>query len=554
MEKPNHFPGGQVPGGQGPPPNSRGGAPPDSGIAKTASIVGGATLLSRLAGLARDQVIGFYFGTSAATDAFAVAFRVPNLFRRLLAEGALTAAFVPVFTRTLETDGPKEAGILFKNMFTLLALVLAALSLLGVVFAPEVVSVLVPGFQSEPEKYQLTVFLTRVLFPYIFFMGLGALFMGALNARGFFAAPALGPFVGNLAIIGGAVFFTSRLGTPVLGLALGAMAGGALQLAIQLPSLRRAGLPLRPGWGFRSPGVKKILLLMGPAALGAAVYQLSIFINTILASFLPLGSLSYLYFADRLMQFPLGIFAVAIGTATLPTLARQNARGDQAGFMASVRFALGLSFFITVPAMVGLVVLALPLVTFLFQRGEFTVQSSLGTAIALQAYAFGLPFLSGAGILARVFYSRANTKTPALVGMGSLAAGVVAALILMRPFQHMGLALASSISSLINFFWLYSLLLAREKNFPGLEMFRELASYFVIAGLMGLAVWPLSAWAADSAGFGALAVNTLVAVVLGVAVYFILSLVTRRPHLLYFIKRLKRKLGRGSSSSCGRMS
>jgi integral membrane protein MviN len=518
-----------------------------SNIARTATVVGAATLLSRLAGLAREQVIAYFFGTSAAVDAWVAAFRIPNLFRRLLGEGALTAAFVPVFTRTMEEGGPEAARDLFKNVFTLLALVLAVLSLLGVIFAPQFVSVIAPGFRLDPERYQLTIFLTRVLFPYIFFMGLGALFMGALNSKGYFVAPALSPFVGNLAIIGGAVFLSSRMELPILGVALGAMAGGFLQLAVQLPSLRRAGLSLRPGWNFKSPEVKKVLLLMGPAALGGAVYQLSIFINTYLASFLPIGSVSYLHFADRLMQFPLGIFAVAIGTATLPALARQNAQGDQEGFVQSTRFALGLSFFITVPAMVGLAVLAKPLVTFLFEHGEFTRQSTQGTAIALQAYAIGLPFLSGAGILARVFYGRANTKTPALVGMGSLALGTAAALILRGPFQHMGLALASSITSIVNFFWLYSLFLNREAAFPGREMLKEVISYFLLAGLMGLAVWPLGAWAYASTTFLELAWKTLAAVALGVAVYFALSLLTRRPHLVFLTDRVKRKLGRRRS-------
>lgn len=513
-------------------------------IARTAGLVSGATLLSRLAGLVRDQVIGYYFGTSAATDAFAVAFRIPNLFRRLLGEGALTAAFVPVFTRTLEEGGDGAARSLFRNVFTLLALVLAALSLLGIILAPLVIMVMVPGFRKDPETYQLTVFLARVLFPYIFFMGLGALFMGALNSKGRFTAPALGPFVGNLAIIGGAVLLAARLDVPVLSLAIGAMVGGALQLAIQLPSLRRAGLSLRPSWDFKNPEVRQILTLMAPAALGASVYQLSVFINQCLASFLPEGSISYLYFADRLMQFPLGIFAVAIGTAVLPALSRQSAQGDQEGFIQSARFALGLSFFVTVPAMAGLAVTALPLVTFLFQRGDFTSQSSLGTAIALQAYALGLPFLSGAGILARIFYGRSDTRTPALVAVKSLAVGLAAALILMWPLQHMGLALASSISSIVNFFWLYSLVLSREAGFPGREMLKEVASYFLLAALMGLAVWPLANWAAKAELFQDLALRTLTAVFVGIAVYFTLALATRRPHLAFLTNRLKKKFGR----------
>lgn len=508
-------------------------------------MVGVSTLLSRVAGLARDQVMAYFFGTaSIAAAAFVVAFRIPNLLRRLLGEGALTVAFVPVFTRTLAEGGKSAAANLFRNMFTLLVLVLALVSLAGVLLAPRIVMIIAPGYVDSPDLFDATVLLTRILFPYIFFMGLGALFMGALNSCGCFAAPALGPFVANLTMIAGTVFLSRRLEMPILGLVIGAMAGGFLQLAIQVPSLIRSGLILKPGFDFRSPAIKKILFLMGPAALGAAVYQLSVFINTILGSFLPEGSIPMLYYADRLMQFPLGIFTMAIGTAALPALARQSAKGDQKGFIDSARFALGLAFFITVPAMVGLAVLAKPLITFLFERGQFTAESTAGTASALTAYVLGLPFLSGAGILARVFYSRSNTKTPTLVAMGSLAVGTISALILMWPMKHVGLALASSISSTVNFFWLYALVLVREKGFPQKEMLKEIGSYFLLAGLMGAAVWPLGLWAENSFGFWAITFKTLMAVAIGVLIYLALSLATRRPHAGAAWRLIKRTVKR----------
>ncbi|MDR2725967.1 MAG: murein biosynthesis integral membrane protein MurJ, partial [Candidatus Adiutrix sp.] len=430
-------------------------------IARTAGIVGGATLLSRLTGLVRDQVTASFFGDSPAAAAFLVAFRIPNLLRRLLAEGALTVAFVPVFTQTLTAEGPDAAGRLFRKMLALLALTLALVCVLGHLLAPQIIALLAPGFSRDPAQMDLTVRLARFVFPYIFFMGLGALFMGALNAGGIFAAPALGPVMGNLAVIAAAFILAARLDPPVLALAAGVLAGGLLHLIIQLPSLGKMGLPLRPDFRFRDPGVKKILVTLAPAALGAAVYQLSVFINTILASFLPDGSIPWLYYADRLMQFPLGIFTMAIGSAALPALSRLAASGDRAGFLASAHFALALSFFITVPAMAGLITLAEPLVAFLFERGEFTRSGTLGTAQALKAYALGLPFLSGSGILARIFYSRRNTRTPTLVAAGSLAFGALAALVLMGPLRHQGLALASSLASLANFIWLY-ILLARQ--------------------------------------------------------------------------------------------
>jgi putative peptidoglycan lipid II flippase len=282
---------------------------------------------------------------------------------------------------------------------------------------------------------------------------------------------------------------------------------------------------------------------MAPAALGAAVYQLSVFVNTILASFLPGGSIPWLYYADRLMQFPLGIFTMAIGTAALPALSRLAASGDREGVLASAHFALALSFFITAPAMAGLIALADPLVAFLFERGEFTRAGTLGTAQALQAFAPGLPFLSGAGILARIFYSRRDTGTPTLVAAGSLAFGVAAALALMGPLKHQGLALASSLSSLVNFLWLYILLARRDRDFPRGRLVAEIAGYFVLSGLMGLAVRPLSGWALEAPGFALLAGRTLAAVAAGVGLYFGLALLTRRPQMAPLERFIKRKMG-----------
>ncbi|MDR2826898.1 MAG: murein biosynthesis integral membrane protein MurJ [Candidatus Adiutrix intracellularis] len=510
-------------------------------IARTAGIVSGATLLSRLAGLARDQVTANFFGDSSIAAAFVVAFRIPNLLRRLLAEGALTVAFVPVFVQTLAEGGPGAAKKLFRCMFTLLSLTLLVICAVGILLAPEIVSLMAPGFSPTTARYELTVLLTRLLFPYIFFIGLGALFMGALNSGGYFAVPALGPFAANLTMIAAIFFFNNHLEQPILSMVIGALAGGALQLAVQKPSLRCMGLSLRPKMNFSDPAIKKIIVLMGPAALGAAVYQISVFINTILASFLPEGSIPWLYYSDRLMQFPLGIFTMAISSAALPALSRLAASGDQAGFLASARFALDLSFFITIPAMTGLIILAEPLVTFLFQRGAFTTHSTAGTAAALKAFALGLPCLSGAAIITRIFYSRHDTRTPTLVGIGSLAAGAGTALILMSPLKHVGLALASSFSSLVNFIWLFIVLLKRERGFPLAPLLKELTSYVTLAAVMGVVIWPLGLWAAASGPTWALGLKTLITVAGGVLIYTLLALITRRPQAIPLIKLFHRR-------------
>ena len=511
-------------------------------IVRAAGLVGGATFLSRLAGLVRDQVTASFFGDSPAAAAFLVAFRMPNLLRRLLAEGALTVAFVPVFTQALTTGSREAAQVLFQKMLTLLTLTLVLVCALGHLFAPQIADLMAPGFSRDQAQMELTVRLTRLLFPYIFFMGLGALFMGALNAGGFFAAPALGPVMGNLGVIVAAFTLTTHFSPPILALVAGVLAGGFLHLAVQLPSLKKMGLRLKPDFHFRDPGVKTILVTMVPAALGAAVYQLSVFINTILASFLPGGSIPWLYYADRLMQFPLGVFTMAIGSAALPALSRLAASGDRAGFLASAHFALALSFFITVPAMVGLITLAEPLVAFLFERGAFTRASTLGTAQALQAFALGLPFLSGSSVMARIFYSRRDTRTPTLVAVAALAFGVAAALVLMGPLRHQGLALASALSSLANFLGLYILLARWDRDFPRGRLIAEIAGYFGLALLMGAAVRPLAGWALDAPGFALLAGRTLAAVTAGVGLYFGLALLTKRPQVEPLSRFLKRKL------------
>lgn len=422
-----------------------------SKIAKAASVFGSGTLLSRITGLLRDQLTAYFFGASAVSDAFFIAWRLPNLLRRLLAEGALTAAFVPVFSQTLKQRGLNEAAALYKNVFTMLALALAAVTILGTALAPQLVALIAPGYLAEPDKYALTVLLTRIVFPYIFFVGLVALATGVLNSLGRFAAPALSPVLLNLSMIAGMWFLGPKFETPIISLALGALAGGFLQLALQIPFLLKAG----PFWGlrfnFRDPAIKKLLILMGPAALGASAYQFSVFANSILASTLPNNSVSVLNFADRLMQFPLGIFSVAIATAVLPSLARQVIDGDAKRVGQTAGFALEMQFLITVPAAVGLMVMAQPLIMILFERGKFEPRSTALIAEALRAMALGLPMFSACQVLVRVFYSLSDTKTPTKIAAQALFSGVGLGAFLMLYLDHVGLALATSLSAMINF-------------------------------------------------------------------------------------------------------
>jgi putative peptidoglycan lipid II flippase len=321
-----------------------------------------------------------------------------------------------------------------------------------------------------------------------------------------------------------------------MGLAVGALLGGVLQLAIQLPLLAKAGPFLGLSAKLKDPAIWKMLKLMLPAALGGAAYQISILINTQLVSFLPTGSVSWLYYADRLTQFPLGIFSIALATAVLPALAKKSAAGDEAGFRSTLQETSGLQLFITIPAMVGLMVMARPLVELLFQRGNFDPQSSAETAKALWAYVLGLPFLSGVSLLARAFYSRSNTKTPAIVAAVSLALGLVAALILMGPLRHVGLALASSLTSVINFAWL-AVLLRKREGLVLRSLAWETVKYLLWALIMAAALWPLYKTPIET-DLGRLW-RILAGVLLGSGIYFALALAFRCSHLTPLIRLFK---------------
>jgi putative peptidoglycan lipid II flippase len=503
-------------------------SPKQTLLLKNASIVGVGTLLSRVAGLVRDQVTAFYFGAGPVADAFFVAFRLPNLLRRLLAEGALTPAFVPIFTEKLVKEGPLEAGILFRGVFSFMAIVLAMITVLGIIAAPFLTRLIAPGFAADPELFELTVLLSRVLFPYIFLITLTALAMGVLNSLGRFNIPALGPVFLNISIIFGAVVISPRLETPIIGLALGALLGGITQLAIQLPGVRRAGIALGFTVNFKDPAIWRVFKLMAPTALGAAAYQISIFINTQLASFLEEGSVSYLYYADRLTQFPLGVFSLALATAILPAMAREKAKGDIKAFWSLFQKTLKFQFFITLPATVGLMIMAEPLVSLLFERGHFTSASSLKTAQALWGYAVGLPFLSGTAIVARVFFSQGDTRVPAKVAAVSLALGILFALLLLTPFKHVGLALASSLASLVNFVALVWILRRREK-IPVSPFLKDAGISLAAALFMGLALWPLY----HSEVYGGFQRLPLVVagLLVGPFLYFALAFLLRSPNM-----------------------
>ena len=420
----------------------------NSQIVKAAGVVGGATLMSRILGFIRDAVIAWFFGAGFSSDAFIAAFRIPNLLRRLFAEGSLSSAFIPIFTEYILKQGQAEAFHLARSAFRLLGAVLVITTIFGVLLSPWIVRLIAPGFSAD--KLSLTIILTRLMFPYIIFIGLVAICMGILNALGHFAAPAFAPVLLNLSIIGSVLFISPYLTSPVIGLAVGVLIGGFLQLALQLPVLIRRGFYFWQEAKMIHPGLKRVGTLIPPVILGGAVYQINILVGTLLGSLLDQGSITYLYFADRLVQFPLGIFAIATATALLPSLARQAAKGDLNALKDTFDQTLKLVFFITIPATVGLIILREPIVALLFQRGEFDVQATRLTAQALLYYSIGLWAFSAVRIVAATFFALQDTRTPLRIAGISIFANIVLGVVLMKPFAHGGLALATSLASMLN--------------------------------------------------------------------------------------------------------
>lgn len=456
-------------------------------ISHRTGTVGFFTLVSRVFGLIRDASLAFAFGATGMADAFYVAFRIPNLLRRLVGEGALTVAFIPVYTESLKKsrDDARQA---FSVVFTVLVITLATVVIAGVIFAPWLVRLLAYGFEVGSEKFNLTVFLTRVMFPYIFLISLVALTMGVLNACKRFAAPAASPILLNLAIIAGALVLAPQMEIPALGPCIAVLIGGVLQLLLQLPSLRREGM--MPLWkvDLRHPALSKLGLMMIPAAYGAAVYQLNVMVITLLASFLPEGSVSYLWYADRVCEFPLGVFAIAVATATLPTLSDHAAEGAMVSFKETVNFGLRLNFAITVPAAVGLFLLAEPIVALLFQRGAFGPEETRATAAALKCFAFQIPLVAAVRNLVPAFYALKDARRPVVIATVALVVNAVAALILMHPFRHVGLASAMTISSAANMFLLFFSFRKKVGIMGGRRLISSFIRMSLASFVMGVAV------------------------------------------------------------------
>jgi putative peptidoglycan lipid II flippase len=475
---------------------------PRANVASNAGIISLAVMASRVLGLVRDQVFAALFGAGLQYDAFLTAFRIPNLLRDLFAEGALSAAFVTTFSQTLQTKGKESAISLWNRVATLIILFITAISILAWIFTPAIVEVLAPGFFSVPGKADLTIELSRIMIPFLLLIALAALAMGMLNTFNVFAVPALASAFFNVGSIVGGLLLGFVLGptiglTSISGMAYGTLLGGFLQFAVQWPSLRRRGISYRPMISLSDPGVRQIVRLMGPAIIGTAAVQINVFVNTNFASTIidpatgavTNGPVSWLNYAFRFMQFPIGVFGVAIATATLPPLSRSTANPDYSEFRQTLSHSLALVFLLCIPSAVGLIVLGEPIVALVFEYGKFTSFDTVRTANALAAYSIGLAGYAAIKVLSPAFYALNDARTPMLISLGSIAVNYAMNLLLVGPFGHVGLAFSTSTVALVNFFLLALFMRHKLTRFDGRRLGSTVLRILVASAAMAAVAW-----------------------------------------------------------------
>lgn len=503
--------------------------------------IGANTMVSRVLGLVRESILARLFGASAFGDAFFVAFRIPNLFRRLFGEGAFSQAFIPVLGEYKATKSEAETQAFVDDVTGWLALTLFAVTLIGVLASPWIILAIAPGFDAHPDKYALTVDLLRITFPYLFFISLTALAGGILNTYGKFSIPAFTPVFLNLAMIFAALVLAPRASNPALGVAWGVFLGGVVQLLFQIPFLVQIKRLPRPKLRRRDPGVGKVLRLMGPAMFGASVSQINMFVSTILASFLPTGSVSYLNYSDRLVELPLGVFGVALGTVVLPAFSQQQALKDREAFNRTLDWALRLVFIIGIPATVGLLVLGTPILISLFRYGNFTLHAVQMSQLSLIGFGLGIVPIIAVRVLAPAFYAQQNTKTPVKVATVALIANMLFSAILIWPLKHAGLALSPSLAACVNGILLYRIL-RRSRNYtplPGWPLL--LLKVGIASAAMGGVLYALQGstdqWLALNLPGRLLRLSVLL--LLGIGAFFVVAWILKVPELQQLARRRK---------------
>jgi len=519
---------------------------------RAAGLIGIAVMCSRVLGLVRETVFAALFGGGREMDVFIAAFRIPNLLRDLFAEGALSTAFVTVFSRTIITGGDRAAWQLANKVMTLVAIFMSALTVLGILSAPLLVHFVAPLF--DPAKAALTVPLVRVMYPFILLVSLAALVMGMLNARNVFGMPAMASSFFNIGSIAGGVAVSWWLDPSfgpkaLLGLAVGTLIGGILQLGVQLPSLRRVGYHFRPDLQWRSEGVRQILRLMGPAVIAASSVQVNVLVNTQFASGLGDGPMAWLNNAFRLMQLPLGIFGVALGTVALPALARLAAHGHMTEFRTELARAMRLSLVLNVPATIGLIVLAQPIMSVLYQHGKFTAFQTAQAAGALQLYAMGLCAYATMKVLVNAFYAVNQRRTPMVISLLAMGLNVLLCWLLVTRlgWGYRGLAASTASIATVNFVLLYVLMHRHLKSLDTALLLTTLAKVLMAGAALGIVAWAgnrywLADWATQAFVPKALRLGTVI--LLAGAAYAVTALALRVAEVGTIARALQRRITR----------
>lgn len=502
-------------------------------LLRSLAAVSSMTMLSRVLGFVRDTIIARVFGAGAASDAFVVAFKLPNLLRRIFAEGAFSQAFVPILAEYKNQQGEEAARTFIAYVAGLLTLALAVVTLIGVLAAPAIVWVSAPGFANDPERFGLTTDLLRVTFPYILLISLSSFVSAILNTWNRFSVPAFVPTLLNVSMITFALFLTPYFDPPVMVLGWGVLAGGLLQLLYQLPHLHRIGMLVLPRINLRDTGVWRVLKQMLPAILGVSVAQISLIINTVFASFLAAGSVSWMYYADRLMELPSGVLGVALGTILLPSLSKASSSRNHDEYSRLLDWGLRLCLLLVVPCMVGLALLSEPLTVALFQYGKFTATDALMTQRALMAYAVGLLGIILIKVLAPGFYAHQDIRTPVRIAMLTLVATQLMNLVFIGPLQHVGLALSISLAAMLNAGLLFWKLRQRKMFQPqaGWPMFtlKIGLAVIVMAGVLIATMKLMPAW--DQGVMLERMIRLLMVVAAGGGAYFVvLAILGFRPH------------------------
>ncbi len=503
-----------------------------------------ATVVSRIFGLLREASFAAVFGAAGGMDAFVAAFRIPNLLRDLFAEGALSAAYIPVFTEKLKKDGTKKAFLITSSIFSILLVVLGIIVVLGVALAPYYIRYYVSGF-DDPARLELTVKLTRIMFPFILLVAFAAVSMGTLNALGRFGVPALAPAVFNVIMILSALFASDYLDPPIIALGIGAVLGGAGQFIIQLPQLIKTGYRFRFRLNIKDESVRKILKLIFPAAMGVAAWQVNVVIATVIASFLAVGSISSLYYALRLVHLPLGVFGVALAAVSLPEISAQVSSGNIKDAGATQRYTSRMVIFLLMPSAAYLIGAAEAIVSLVYQRGSFHWTDTVDVAMALRAYAVGLVFFGLVRVTAQVFYAFKDTATPVKISFAAVGVNIILSLLLMGPLKFSGLALATSVAALVNFTLLYYHSGRKAPRPDRLGLARYAIKISSAAVLSGLVSYGIVKYFQSPEGFGDFKV-ALAAVLLSAAgaglVYLVMCIMFRIDEL----KQIKRSFFGGA--------